>query len=242
MKRFLLLIITVVCISASVSVGAEATDGYIFKVDGELSLLESNDSDTVYLGDGFYRTASVEDIYNMFDEDEALTVFPDYELELYDFQYPEATSDAKIDEQWNLIAIKAEASRKRGVFGEGVRIAVLDSGLNVEHNDLNRSKILDGYNCILNAEDTADISDNYGHGTKVVGIIASQTDNETDIAGIASEAYIIPLKITEGKKLKLSNLYIGIKKAIELDCDIINMSLGGVLTNEGCCCRIQSLD
>lgn len=232
MKKFLLLMILGICISVSISADAEETNGYIFKVNSEISLFSANNSNLLPLGDGLYRAESIESIYNMLNEDDVLTVFPDYELELYDLQYPEITSDNKIDEQWNLTAISAEASRKKGVFGDGVRIAILDSGLNVEHDDLNKNKILDGYNCILGAEDTKDVSDNYGHGTKVTGIIASQIDNEVDIAGIASESYIIPLKITDGKTLKLSNLYTGIKKAIELDCDIINMSLGGALSNE----------
>lgn len=211
----------------------EQSEGYIVKLsDNAVVLFSAKDDRVTPIGDEYYRAESIEAAYEMFSQENIEKIFPDYRLELFDAVYPDVTSDEKITEQWNLDLICAGTAREKGVFGDGVKVAVLDSGLNIEHDDLKSSNILQGYNCIPNASDATDVSDSYGHGTNVCGVIAAQTDNEADIAGVASKTQIIPLKITNGKDLPLSNIYLGIKKAIELDCDIINLSLGGALTNE----------
>lgn len=211
----------------------EEQNGYIVKVSRDALVWLSDENDGITpMGDGYYQAESIEAVYEMFSDKDIEKIFPNCQLELLEEEYPSVTSDEKINEQWNLNLICAEEARKKGVFGKDVKIAVLDSGLAVTHADFKQANIMSGYNCIADAKNTSDIWDNYGHGTNVCGIIAAQTDNQTDIAGIADETYIIPLKITDGKTLPLSNIYTGIKKAIELDCDIINMSFGGALTNE----------
>ncbi len=231
-KMNFLLILVLMLMFTYPSYAEELSEGYIVKLSSNAVVLFSAENDEItQLGDGYYRAESMEAVYEMFSHKDIEALFPDYQLELFDAEYPNVTSDEKINEQWNLDLIYADTAREKGIFGKGVKIAVLDSGLNTAHADLKQANIMQGYNCIANAGDVTDISDNYGHGTNVCGIIASQTDNQTAIAGIANEAYIIPLKITNGKTLPLSNIYTGIKKAIELDCDIINLSLGGALTD-----------
>lgn len=55
--------------------------------------------------------------------------------------------------------------------GTGVRVAIIDSGINIDHEDLNPSKILKGYN--YTSEDIDDIRDEAGHGTFIAGIIGA---------------------------------------------------------------------
>ncbi len=219
-------------ISCSVSAKCPSS-GYIVKVSDNAVMMFSAKSETVTLiGDGYYRADSLSDVYKRFMARDIEVIFPNYQLELFENVYPNVTSDTKISEQWNLDLICAESAREAGVFGKGVKIAVLDSGLNIAHADFKGANILAGYNCMEEASDVNDVSDNFGHGTAVSGVIAAVSDNQTAIAGIADAASIIPLKITDGKSLTLSNIYAGIKKATELECDIINMSFGGAITDE----------
>lgn len=231
LKSFLILMLMLIFPYSTYA--EDQSDGYIVKLSRDTVVLFSAESDEITpLGDEYYRAENVEAAYEMFSPNNIEAIFPDYQLELLDEVYPNVTSDEKINEQWNLDLIYADTAREKGLFGKGIKIAILDSGLNTTHSDLKQSNIMQGYNCIADADDVTDISDNYGHGTYVCGVIAAQTDNQTKIAGIADETYIVPLKITDGKTMPLSNIYTGIKKAIELDCDIINMSLGGALTDE----------
>ena len=232
-KTNFLLILVLMLMFTYPACAEELSEGYIVKLSSNAVVLFSAESDEITpLGDEYYRAESIEAAYEMFSHKNIEAIFPDYQLELFDEVYPNVTSDEKINEQWNLDLIYADTAREKGLFGKGIKIAVLDSGLDTTNTDLKQANIMQGYNCIADANDVTDVSDNYGHGTNVCGVIAAQTDNQTDIAGIADETYIIPLKITNGKTLPLSNIYTGINKAIELDCDIINMSLGGALTDE----------
>lgn len=231
----MILIIGVLC---SFSAFAE-NDGYIVKTKDALHLFSAKKSSS--LGDNLHRVDSISEAYRTFGENNIEKIFPNYTLELFDITYPEVTSDTYFNLQWNLSAIGAEAARKKGVFGRGVTIAVVDSGLTADHKDLNQNNILTGYNCIHGATDTSDITDNYGHGTAVTGIIASMIDNGRFIAGIADRAKIIPIKITDGKSLTLLDLFAGLKKAVELKCDIINLSLGGAITDQTALAELKLL-
>lgn len=208
-----------------------ASDGYIVKVkENSISLMFMNDK-VVPVGEDLYRTETLEDVYSYFAHGSIDKVFPDYQLELFDVNYPESTSDTAFDYQWYLEQIGAADIRDKGLSGKGVKIAVIDSGVNADHPDFRSDTVLSGYNCIAGAADPSDCSDNIGHGTMVAGIIAAHTDNELDIAGIASGAQIVPIKITDTSKLNLSNVFNGLEKAIQAECDIINMSFGGVINN-----------
>ena len=149
------------------------------------------------IGDNLYHADDLNTIYRFIPAENIETIFPDYKFELFDLDYPYITSDTEFDSQWYLDKINADSIREKGLSGEGVKIAIIDSGITLLHPDFNQSNILRGYNCTLGAQDINDYSDNIGHGTMVAGIIAAQTDNELDISGIASNAQIIPIKITD---------------------------------------------
>lgn len=234
-------VIALVFTLLSIKATCFAADGeYIFRIKESGIMLFSMDEDISYLGDGLYKSKDLESIYSFSSEENIATIFPDYQLELFEADYPEVTSDTEFSMQWNLELISAVTAREKGIFGKAVKIAVIDSGLNTEHSDFKKDNILQGYNCIAGAGDVTDVSDKVGHGTSVSGVIAAQTDNQKDIAGIAPEVQIIPIKITDDEKISFSNIYTGIKKAIELDCDIINMSLGGTLPDEAAISEFKS--
>lgn len=233
MKKIFINLILFICIICCYEVHAETkNNGYIVKMkDTAISLMCVSD-EISHVVDNLYRTDDIASLYNFIAPEDIEAIFPDYEFELFDGEYPVTTSDSNFNEQWYLDTIGAVSIREKGLSGEGVKIAVIDSGVNALHPDFNQSNILQGYNCTFGATDINDYSDNVGHGTMVAGIIAAQTDNERGISGIASNAQIIPIKITDTGKLNISSIFLGLEKAIETDCDIINMSFGGAITDQ----------
>jgi len=217
------------CMSLFLFVPASAeenTGRYIVKVDPAKPMLLSETEELHYLGNGLYVADSLDAAMSF--SDYALYMFPDHEMELFD--YPETTSDPSFSNQWYMDMLKTSASRNHGINGEGVTVAVVDSGVDSDHPDLAHVNILPGYNVIDGAADTTDTEDLYGHGTSVTGIIAAGIDNETATCGIADGVSILPIKITNSSGLSYSAFYAGLQKAVESDCDVINMSFGGALS------------
>lgn len=106
--------------------------------------------------------------------------------------------------------------------GEGVVIAVLDSGCQIDHEDL-KNNMLDGYN-VVNPKELP--LDKLGHGTHVAGIIAAE-DNDIGIVGVAPKAKIRPVKILNDDGTgNMMNVAAGIRWAADMKCDFISMSLG----------------
>ena len=125
--------------------------------------------------------------------------------------------------------VGADISRLDGISGEGVKIAVIDTGVDFNHPDLlgwgPEGKVIGGYNFIQEGEPPMD---NNGHGTQVAGVIAA----DGQVKGVAPKAKILAYKVSEDGKAVSSDLIIkAIKKAIEDNADIINISLGVNKTN-----------
>lgn len=116
-----------------------------------------------------------------------------------------------------------------------IRIALIDSGIDVNHEDLKYTNILPGYNFI---DDNNDISDSYYHGTSVAGVIAAQKNNNIGIAGVACGVTILPLKVIDKEgKANIQDVINAIEYAIDNNVNIINLSMGyqkgvaGILNN-----------
>lgn len=107
--------------------------------------------------------------------------------------------------------------------GEGVKVAVLDTGVDLDHPDLAQN-MLPGYNFIAPGKPPQD--DNQ-HGTHVAGIIAA-ANNQIGMVGVAPEAKIIPVKVlNRSGNGSLVDVAKGIRWAVdEGKADIICMSLG----------------
>lgn len=107
--------------------------------------------------------------------------------------------------------------------GKGVTVAVLDTGVQLDHPDL-EGQFNSGYD-FTNFDWVP--SDDNGHGTSVTGIIASK-NNLIGNVGISYDAKIIPIKIGDydGSAFN-SDLIAGIYFAVEKGADIINISFGG---------------
>ena len=135
---------------------------------------------------------------------------------------PMPPNDRLYDRQWALPKINALAAWAIS-SGSDVTIAVLDSGVDVEHPDL-AARIVRGYD-FVNDDDNAD--DDNGHGTHVAGIAAAISNNGIGISGLAWNANIMPLKILNQSGVGTSSdLVRAICWAVTERADVINMSLG----------------
>jgi len=133
--------------------------------------------------------------------------------------------------QWGLRAINAPGAWDAGYTGSGVRVAVLDTGIDVNHRDL-----APNLNVALSKSfnpDEPTIDDFNGHGSNVAGIIAA-ADNAWGVIGVAPEAEIVALKVLSGSGSgDFSWLLEAILYAVSIDADVVNMSLGAYLPHRG---------
>lgn len=107
--------------------------------------------------------------------------------------------------------------------GEGIKVAIIDSGIDYTHPDLN-DNCKGGYN-ILDDNETAPM-DIIGHGTYSAGIIAAE-DNDEGIIGVAPEAELYAVKVVyDNGTIKEDNVAAGIEWAIDNSMDVISISLG----------------
>lgn len=115
----------------------------------------------------------------------------------------------------------------RWATGRGVRVAVIDTGLDTQHPDLQRRVV-----GIRNFVDRDDRSFNGDvHGTAVAAVIAAQSNNAVGLVGVAPDADIVGLKacwqVDRGASCNTFTLAKALNFAIDQGVDVINLSLGG---------------
>lgn len=134
------------------------------------------------------------------------------------------SNDPLFSKQWNLQRLEIEKLWARG-NGQGVTVAVIDTGVSSNLKDLDKSRLVKGYNFI---DRNKNFEDDHGHGSHVAGTIGQDTNNKIGVAGIAYKAKIMPLKVL-GKNGSGTTLNIAeaIVYAADNGANIINLSLGG---------------
>ncbi len=169
---------------------------------------------------------------------------PNYNLELYQESLDPLSFKQDYLMEGDLFQLWSLVSKK------SVLIAVIDTGVDINHEDLkdviysndleiingkddDRNGYIDdrsGYQWVnlLDDESVGDSGDDHGHGTHMAGIIASAS-NQKGIVGIHPGATILPLKVFDsngvGYQLEAS---LAIRYAVDQGVDIINCSWGYV--------------
>ncbi|MFW6007496.1 MAG: S8 family serine peptidase [Halanaerobiales bacterium] len=147
--------------------------------------------------------------------------------------------DPEYEEQWHYPMINLPRAWGDSTGKEKITVAVLDTGVDPAHPDLNgRVDIDNGYNFV---DDNDDTMDNNGHGTHVAGTIAASTNNENFGAGIMWSGKILPVKVLDDEgNGNIISIADGILYAAGLvngepknsnPVEVINMSLGGLSIN-----------
>jgi hypothetical protein len=112
--------------------------------------------------------------------------------------------------------------------GQGVKIAVIDSGCANSHQDL--THVSHGYDIVNKAVDRSTWNiDSIAHGSHCTGVIAG-LDSATGIRGFAPDAEIHACKLFPGGQV--SQLIDALEYCIEQQIDVVNLSLGGADPSE----------
>ncbi len=148
-------------------------------------------------------------------------------------------------QQWGLFSIQMSTAWNTA-NGSGVRIAIVDTGVNRTHPDLLPNMYVSGSELVANSLDddgngkiddpygwdfitnSASILDASGHGTHVAGIAAAVANNTSGIAGVAFGATIIPVRVLGPAGGTWTDVAAGINYADASGADVINLSLGGL--------------
>ena len=169
----------------------------------------------------------------------------------------EAPNDPRWPEQWNMAIIRADLAWEVVTDTHGIVIAALDSGVDLDHPDLEariwtnsgevagngldddgNGKVDDvhgwhfyhacSYSGCLPGENR-DVQDDDGHGTHVAGIAAAEANNGIGVAGLAWGATLMPVKVMEDRYSPAwyFDVVAGMVYATDNGAAIINLSLGG---------------
>jgi thermitase len=134
-------------------------------------------------------------------------------------------NDPQFGSQWNMRQIHAPEAWDIGTGGADVVVAVLDSGIDPSHPDL-QGRVLPGRNV---RERTSNTLDEIGHGTHVAGVIGALGNNAVGVAGLSWAVRLMPIKITDRfGDASIVAAADGIRWATEYGAKIINLSLGGL--------------
>ena len=114
----------------------------------------------------------------------------------------------------------------RAATGRDVRIAVIDSGVQLDHPDL-AGQVASSANFVADRPDAGE-----AHGTAVAGIIAARADNGVGIAGVAPGARLLAMRSCAERSAAETScttlgLALALSAAIERDAQVVNLSLGG---------------
>lgn len=126
--------------------------------------------------------------------------------------------DPKITEALEWISV-------RGLpFDEDIRIAVLDEGVQIEHEDLQPTLFRTGFSMFGTQNNPRPIQTDH-HGTMVTGVIAGIVNNGRGIAGINPFCKIIPGRIYYNPNgVRATEISKGIRKAVDSGARILNLS------------------
>ena len=131
--------------------------------------------------------------------------------------------DPYVSDQWGWFRVKADQAYDTGYHGEGVIVALLDTGVDTAHPDL-AANIIGGWNFV---DDNDNITDLDGHGTMVCGVVAAVANNGIGVAGVAPNVTIMPLKVLSESGGTLFDVSLAITYAANHGANVIGMSLGG---------------
>lgn len=144
---------------------------------------------------------------------------------------------------WGVNRIDADLAWPAGNTGQGVKVAILDTGIDPTHPDLGLGG---GVNFVGSIRDgstnAADWSDRHGHGTHVAGIVAAR-NNTMGVVGVAPEATLWAVKVlSDSGSGYTSDIIQGLDWCAANGIRVASMSLGGggTLSLQAACDRVFS--
>jgi len=136
-------------------------------------------------------------------------------------ELPAASDDSSFPNQWALSTIMAPEAWQITSDESDVLVAVLDTGIDQNHEDL-AGKVV----ASINFTQSPTVDDLYGHGTHIAGTIAATADNAVGITGVAHNCSLMNVKVAEDDgTCKSVTVAKGIIWAVDNGAKVINISL-----------------
>jgi len=143
------------------------------------------------------------------------------------------TAKGLVEYPWGVLELDAPAAWRLSQAGEGVKVLVLDTGVDKEHPNL-ASRFVEGRN-LMPGPDNPNLPyqyfDDLGHGTHVAGTILADGFGQ-GVVGVAPSASLYVGKVCGENGCPGSAILAGVEWAIEAKMDVVNMSLGGRFGSE----------
>lgn len=159
-------------------------------------------------------TKSTEELMReLMDDPRVVSVQPNYIYKLNAAPSATTPNDPLYSSLWGMRKIKADEAWDSSIGNGSVVVAVIDSGIDYNHEDLKDNMVKDsannyGYDFVSNDVDPMD--DN-GHGTHVAGTIGAVGNNKTGVAGVAWKVGLLAVKIADVKgEILASDVIAGI--------------------------------
>lgn len=212
---------------------------YIYDLNGKLIKTFDTKSATLDLNSGKYQviTYAIDDKGEKSYKSEYITINEtsnvnlinnvNYTLGSSSIKYFKNTADK---EYYSLYSfhdkIGSFSAYEQGWTGAGIKVGILDSGIDYNHSDLKNNIV--GVYSVLSYSDLAKQGyDDFRHGTQVAGVIAAEKNN-SGVLGVAYEADIISVKVlNQSGSGTYANVGAGAKIATDTGAKVTNISSGG---------------
>jgi len=136
----------------------------------------------------------------------------------------QGSDDPQYPSLWGIKKIKADCAWDTNIGAGNVKVAVVDTGVDYNHEDL-AGTVIKGYDFVNNDNDP---KDDHGHGTHVAGTIAATINNNKGVVGVGPNVKILAVKVcNSGGSCPYSAIANGIIYAADNGARVINLSLGG---------------
>ncbi|MGI0101328.1 MAG: S8 family serine peptidase [Nitrosotalea sp.] len=148
------------------------------------------------------------------------------------FLFLSESSEQKISNnlQKSIELVGVKEARLHGLEGQGVKVGIIDTGIDYNHPDLlgygPTGKVIGGHNYVDSSEKPLDTN---GHGTEVAGIIAA----DGNFTGIVPKSKLFSYKVSStGEAVSSDYIIKAIQQAMQDGVDVVNISLGVNRTND----------
>jgi len=136
------------------------------------------------------------------------------------YNYQNEITDTKINQVWNY------------TLGDGVVVAIIDTGIVASNLEFKNSISTLSYNSVTRTVGISEVTDDDGHGTSVASILAANHNNRNAMAGVAPNVELMVIKtntlnLENESRFSENDIIDAIYYAVDNNADIINMSLGG---------------
>jgi subtilisin family serine protease len=136
-----------------------------------------------------------------------------------------SVDDPSFAQQWGLAKIRMPEAWDFETGDPSVVIAVVDTGVDYTHPDLDDGKVIAGYDFV---NDDSDAMDDHGHGTHCAGIAAANANDGVGVAGVAFGCRVMAVKVLDAWGSGWdTDVAEGIAFAADRGAKVISLSLGG---------------